>query len=101
MPHADQLSLERAWRLRFRFRARGEFTLTEYRLALGAELAGLPASLVDYIAEAIDRESLRLPDPRPEVELDGEYRLRGGRRVAKRMALQEHREENIALDSEQ
>jgi hypothetical protein len=93
--------LRRAWGVRHDFRRRGLFTTTEYRAALGRALRGVPAEELDRVASVIDRESLRETPPgrlyAGEFDLEGEYMLRGDRRVAKAKSLWEHAQEHLAV----
>ena len=113
MNTADALKDARriAWQLRHEFRDRGEFTQPDFREALFAALADLadPAdgaltALVDETADEVDRESLaETPDDQLDpsgFDMEGEYRLGDGRRVAKRMATRDHAKESLRLDDE-
>jgi hypothetical protein len=90
----------RAWELREDFRSRGLFTTAEYRETLAQVLPGLSAEALDALAERVDEESTRERPRTGLFNMEGEYRLRRGRRVAKRMALLEHMEEVLAISSE-
>jgi hypothetical protein len=92
--------VRRAWQLREDFRGRGEFTTGAYLRELTQAVPELPAEELRALAAWVDAASTR---PRPIsglFDLQGEYRLRAGRRVAKAMALREHTEEAIALSEE-
>jgi hypothetical protein len=99
-------ALECGRRLRRQFRAKGEFTTRDYLTALKKALRRFREDaydgLVQYVAEAIDREATKggmdgQPDlPGCEWDLDGEYRLGGGRRVAKELARLDQAEEMLA-----
>jgi hypothetical protein len=100
-------ALERGRRLREQFRARGEFTTADFCRALRKALKRFRGDayegLVQHVAEAIDREATKggvdgQPDlPGFDWDLCGEYRLGGGRRVAKRLARLDQAEEMLAL----
>jgi hypothetical protein len=107
--NARREALKRARRLRDEFRARGEFFQSDFRDKLPEELRDLESAsfqaFVDYIAERVDDESTRERSPDESLlfegwDLDGEYRLGEGRRVAKRKARLEHMEKMIALDEQ-
>ena len=101
-------AIEKAKGLRAEFRQRGEFELTDYRIALADALAEFRPSaydgLVAYVAERVDKDATRerheeTPSfPGIQWELEGEYRLGEGRRVAKELARIEHVETVIAQD---
>jgi hypothetical protein len=100
-----------AWQLRQEFRERGEFKQADFREALSHALADLAdladgslMALVDETADEVDRESLAdTPDDQLDpdgVDMEGEYRLGDGRRVAKRMATRDHMQEALRLDDD-
>jgi hypothetical protein len=96
-----QFVLERARRLRQEFRGKGEFTQEQFAQALAAQLPGYDANDVALIARTVDREALaQSSGPQAQFDLEGEYELRGGRRVAKAMATRGQMEEHLALDDE-
>jgi hypothetical protein len=91
-------ALRLAWTFRESFRERGLFTTTEYRRVLARLLPGVAPADVERIAAAVDLESTALRKvPKGQFDMEGEYMLRGDRRVAKAMSLYEHMKEAIAL----
>src|SRR5262249_28114777 len=93
--------------LRDEFRERGEFNQADYRHALAHALRPFEGEayegFVDHIAEQVDKSATRersndQPLLSPDWDLDGEYRLGSGRRVAKPLAHLEHMEEMMAND---
>ena len=106
MANRDALQLARD--LREKFREQGEFSLVTYRSALADELHELANELyqdaVDAIAHRVDRESIT---PRKDAEqqralfdLDGEYALGGGGRMAKALAQFHHAQASLMLDDQ-
>jgi hypothetical protein len=94
------MTLGEARELRKSFHERGEFTLEEYRRALGP-----PGEFLDTIAAAIDREFAWTETPEERLkqslfDLEGEFRLRGGRRIAKAEAQHHHVVEALEVDDE-
>lgn len=97
---------KRARALREEFRDRGEFTQADYRVALAGRLRDLANDLfdtsVDKIADDVDRESIRDPEPDsptlPGFDLDGEYRCGASVRIAKRLARLDHADMAMAID---
>ena len=92
--------LRRAWELREEFRGRGEFTTAAYLRELTRAVPELPATELRLLAAWVDQESTRERPRTGMFDLEGEFRLRDGRRVAKRMALLEHMEEVLAISAE-
>lgn len=92
----------RARQLRGKYQERTEpFSVAEFQEALRAVLADLAGpggeGLVDPIAQAVDRE---VTGPRTSLSvsgLEGGYKLRHGRRIAKVRARIEHAEESRSL----
>jgi len=68
-------------------------------------MPGVAADILDRVARVVDSESTRETPPEQLVhglfDCAGEYRLRGGRRIAKGQALREHMEEAVALKDEE
>src|SRR5947208_13128298 len=100
----DDLTMEHALAVRQQFRAGGEFTTRAYEAALRAELSELHElgsdfdSYVRCVAKMVDELSTREQTPNAAgFELEGEYRLGNGRRVAKAEAQYEHMQEAIVI----
>ncbi len=103
-------ALRRARELRKEFRATGEpFTQTSYREELANRLQDLNETayegFIDSIATKVDNEALRECEneshsflPGMEFDLDGEYKLGDGRRIAKADARRGHMEAALHED---
>ena len=91
----------RAWELREDLRGRGEFTTRAYLQELALAVPEVPAEALRALAERVDRESTRERPRTGMFDLEGEFRLRHGRRVAKARALLAHWQEAIAVSAEE
>ena len=107
-PNGIAEAVKQARSLREEFRKRGVFTIDEYKTALAGRLKDLDPSTVNQIAGVIDYQSVNAweiahgwEESPPEFDMEGEYKLRNGRRVAKRLCLREHMEESLALGKEE
>jgi hypothetical protein len=100
--------LRRGRQLREQFRQRTEpFFQCDFREALAVRCRDLTAAAydgcIDGVAEQLDRDSTghgRKDDEQPDLpgwDLDGEYRLGDGKRIAKKHARLEHIEAALAL----
>jgi hypothetical protein len=96
----EREALKRGHELRARFREGGRFREQDFREALHVELKDLDndgLDLADWAADVIDADALADRPPGPSgFDLEGEYDLRDGGRIAKpettREMFQEHLE---------
>lgn len=96
-------ALRKAHKLREEFRKRGEFKQQDFRRALSRRLKSCKEAayeaLVDLVAEQLDKEPID-KEPRQGLlfDMEGEYKLGEGRRIAKRLAQYNHAQDALKLD---
>jgi hypothetical protein len=92
--------LRRAWELREDFRKRGEFTTDDYLKELPRVVPELNPEDLSALARFIDRESTRDRPRKGLFDMEGEFTLRNGRRIARPLALHEHWVEALAVSDD-